>query len=59
MPASALAYLFPLTYCIDALNHIMLLGVAPPWVDFIGLAAVGLVLSLVAWRLFRRELAPQ
>ncbi len=58
MPVSALAYAFPLTYGIDALDHIMLLGTAPPLVDFLGLAALGAVLSLIAWLLFRRELAP-
>jgi ABC-2 type transport system permease protein len=59
LPASALTYVFPLTYAIDALDHIMLLGTLPPLVDFIGPAALGIIFSVLAWWLFRRELAPQ
>lgn len=59
MPTAGLAYIFPLTYGIDALDHIMLLGTAPGPGDFIGLAVLGTLLSLLAWVLFRRELAPR
>jgi ABC-2 type transport system permease protein len=58
LPVSALAYIFPLTYGIDALDHIMLLGTFPSVIDFVGPAALGVVFSTLAWWLFRRELAP-
>jgi ABC-2 type transport system permease protein len=58
MPAAALADVFPLTYAIDALDHIMLLGNTPPLGDFLGLGALGAGLSVLAWLLLRRELAP-
>jgi ABC-2 type transport system permease protein len=59
LPASALAYVFPLTYGIDALDHVMLLGTTPGLIDFIGPAALAVVFSTLAWWLFRRELAPR
>lgn len=59
VPVVGLAYIFPLTYGIDALDSIMLLGTAPPLLDFVGLAVLGTALSLLAWTLMRRELAPR
>jgi ABC-2 type transport system permease protein len=59
VPVVDLAYVFPLTYGISALDSIMLLGTAPPLVDFAGLATIAVVLSAAAWLLMRRELAPQ
>lgn len=59
LPAIGLAYIFPLTYGIDALDHIMLLGTSPGLGDFVGLAVLGTLLSTLAWMLFRRELAPR
>ncbi|HEX9057548.1 MAG TPA: ABC transporter permease [Ktedonobacterales bacterium] len=59
VPVVGLAYIFPLTYGIDALDSIMLLGTAPPLLDFVGLAVLGTLLSLLALTLMRRELAPR
>ncbi len=59
LPVAGLAYLFPLTYSIEALDRILLLGAAPPLVDYVGLAVLGTSLSVLAWLLFRRELAPR
>jgi ABC-2 type transport system permease protein len=58
VPVVSLAYVFPLTYGIDALDSVMLLGATPPLVDFGGLLVIAVVLSTVAWLLMRRELAP-
>jgi ABC-2 type transport system permease protein len=58
VPVVGLAYIFPLTYGIDALDHIMLLGSSPPLLDFVGLAILGAILSVAAWLLMRRELRP-
>jgi ABC-type polysaccharide/polyol phosphate export permease len=54
-----LAYIFPLTYGINALDEIMLLGSSPPLFDFVGLVVLAAVLSVLAWLLMRRELAPR
>jgi ABC-2 type transport system permease protein len=59
LPVSALAYCIPLTYGIDGLDRILLLGTTPPVVDFVGLALLGAALSLLALALLRRELAPR
>jgi ABC-2 type transport system permease protein len=59
LPVSALTYIFPLTYGIDALDKILLLGRAPGLFDYLGLVVLGTVLSALAWLLFRRELAPR
>jgi ABC-2 type transport system permease protein len=58
-PVAALAYAIPLTYAIDGLDGILLLGTTPPAVDFAGLAVLGALLSLLALALLRRELAPR
>lgn len=57
VPVVGLAYVFPLTYGINALDDIMLLGSSPPPVDFVGLGVLCAVLSVLAWLLFRREMA--
>jgi hypothetical protein len=59
LPVVALAYMFPLTYGIDALDHIMLLGSSPPLLDYVGLAVLASALSVAAWLLMRRELRPR
>jgi ABC-2 type transport system permease protein len=58
-PARQLAYLFPLTYGIDALDKVMLLGAAPGWTDLLGLGALAIALTALAAWLFRRELRPK
>ncbi len=57
VPIVGLAYVFPLTYGINALDDIMLLGTPPPALDYVGLGILGVALSVVAWLLFRRELS--
>ena len=59
LPVVALAYVFPLTYGINGLDSIMLLGTAPPPAEYAGLAAIAVVLSFAAWLLMRRELKPR
>lgn len=59
VPVVSLAYVFPLTYGINGLDSVMLLGTTPPFADFGGLLLIAIVLSVVAWLLMRRELAPQ
>lgn len=59
LPVVGLAYVFPLTYGINALDSVMLLGAVPPALDFAGLLIIAVVLSLAAWLLMRRELAPR
>jgi ABC-2 type transport system permease protein len=59
VPVVGLAYIFPLTYGINALDEIMLLGSSPPLFDFVGLVVLAAVLSVLAWLLMRRELAPR
>jgi ABC-2 type transport system permease protein len=59
LPVSALAYCIPLTYGIDGLDRILLLGTTPPVADFAGPAVLGAALSLLALVLLRRELAPR
>ncbi len=58
-PAHQLAYLFPLTYSIDALDKVMLLGAAPGWDNLLGLCALAVALTALAAWLFRRELRPR
>lgn len=58
-PAHQLAYLFPLTYGIDGLDKIMLLGAAPGWDNLAGLFCLALFLTALASWLFRRELRPK
>ncbi len=58
-PAHQLAYLFPLTYGIAALDQVMLLGAAPGWGNLLGLAGLALALTVLAAWLFRRELRPR
>ena len=58
-PARQLAYLFPLTYGIDGLDKIMLLGTAPGWDNLIGLFCLAVFLTALASWLFRRELRPK
>jgi ABC-2 type transport system permease protein len=55
-PARQLAYIFPLTYGIDALDKVMLLGAAPGWGNLLGLLGLALALTALAAWLFRREL---
>lgn len=58
-PAHQLAYLFPLTYGIDGLDKIMLLGTAPGWDNLAGLFCLAVLLTALAFWLFRRELRPK
>jgi ABC-2 type transport system permease protein len=58
-PARQLAYVFPLTYGIDALDKVMLLGAAPGWENLLGLFALAVALTTLAGWLFRRELRPK
>ncbi len=58
-PAHQLAYLFPLTYGIDGLDKIMLLGAAPGWDNLAGLFCLAVFLTALASWLFRRELRPK
>ena len=58
-PAHQLAYLFPLTYGIDALDNVMLLGTAPGWGNLLGLFALAVALTALAAWLFHRELRPR
>jgi ABC-type multidrug transport system permease subunit len=58
-PARQLAYIFPLTYGIDALDKVMLLGAAPGWDSLLGLGALAVALTALAAWLFRRELRPR
>jgi ABC-2 type transport system permease protein len=59
LPVVALAYVFPLTYGINGLDSVMLLGTTPSLVQFAGLGTIAAVLSVAAWLLMRRELAPK
>jgi ABC-2 type transport system permease protein len=58
-PARQLAYVFPLTYGIDALDKVMLLGAAPGWDNLLGLLGLAVALTVLAAWLFRRELRPK
>jgi ABC-2 type transport system permease protein len=58
-PARQLAYLFPLTYGIDALDKVMLLGTAPGWGNVLGLFGLAALLTALAAWLFHRELRPK
>ena len=58
-PARQLAYVFPLTYGIDALDKVMLLGAAPGWDNLLGLLGLAIALTMLAAWLFRRELRPK
>lgn len=58
-PAHQLAYLFPLTYGIDALDKVMLLGASPGWENLLGLLGLAVSLTALATWLFRRELRPK
>src|SRR5579885_2296740 len=58
-PARQLAYLFPLTYGIDALDKVMLLGTAPGWDNVLGLFGLAALLTALAAWLFHRELRPK
>lgn len=58
LPVVGLAYVFPLTYGINALDSIMLLNTPPSLLDFAGLLVIATTLSFAAWLLMRRELAP-
>jgi len=58
-PAHQIAYLFPLTYGIAALDQVMLLGAAPGWDNLLGLLGLAVALTVLAAWLFRRELRPK
>lgn len=58
-PAHQLAYLFPLTYGIAALDQVMLLGTPPGWDNLLGLFCLAAFLTVLAAWLFRRELRPK
>jgi ABC-2 type transport system permease protein len=58
-PAHQLAYFFPLTYGIDSLDKVMLLGTSPGWDNLLGLFGLAVFLTALAAWLFRRELRPK
>jgi ABC-2 type transport system permease protein len=54
--ARAVAYLSPLTYVQDLMNHAMLeAGLLPPWLDLIPLMLTGLVFLVVSMRMHERS----
>jgi ABC-2 type transport system permease protein len=53
-PVRAVSWALPATYGISLLRDISLRGVSPDWMLVGGLAAMGVVLLLIAWRLMHR-----
>jgi len=53
-PVRAISWLLPTTYGTLLLRDIALRGTDPNWLLLGGLAAIGLVLMLISWRLMRR-----
>jgi ABC-type polysaccharide/polyol phosphate export permease len=54
--ARAVAYLSPLTYIQDLMNHAVLrAGLLPPWLDLIPLLVSGLLFLLVSMRMHERS----
>jgi hypothetical protein len=55
----AAAYLSPLTYCQDLMNHaVFRRGLLSPWLDLVALLLTGILFLLVSVKMHRRGRRP-
>lgn len=55
-PALAVSYILPMTHGVSGLQNIMLRGLAPDWISWVGLSLITVISFALVLVLFRRQL---